>query len=294
VLAVISHPAMIIYLDNGLSTGPNSAAAKRGKRGLNENLARECLELHTVSPAAGYTQADVTSLAMILTGWTLDFRGDSPGFRFSENTHEPGSHSLLGRTFPPGYDGGVAALRFLANHAAAHRFIAGKLVRHFVADAPPESAIRRIEGVLRDTRGDLGAAAAALVGLEEAWAQPGAKFRSPTELLVASYRATGGPPGSAADLLRGCSALGQPLWNAPAPDGWPDQATAWASPEGVLRRVDWAYAFAGRVGQADVLEIARTALGPALRDSTRVAMANAGSRRDAMTLFLTSPEFQRR
>ena len=161
-LAVMRHPAMLLYLDNVGSVGPDSPAGQRGKRGLNENLARECLELHTVSPAAGYTQADVTNFARVLTGWSIDLPADPPGFRFRPFAHEPGEQIVMGRRFPPGEEGGVAALHFLADHPATHRFLATKLVRHFVADDPPEDAVRRIEGVLRDSDGDLGAAAAAL------------------------------------------------------------------------------------------------------------------------------------
>src|SRR5690242_12745377 len=143
--AVMRHPAMLMYLNNAGSVGPNSPAGQRSHRGLNENLARECLELHTVSPAAGYTQADVTSFAKLLTGWSIDLRGQPPGFRFRPFAHEPGEQTVMGRTFPAGEEGGVAALHFLANHPATHRFLAAKLVRHFVADDPPADAVRRIE-----------------------------------------------------------------------------------------------------------------------------------------------------
>ena len=192
-LAVMRHPAMLLYLDNVASAGPNSPAGQRGKRGLNENLARECLELHTVSPAAGYTQADVTNFARVLTGWSIDLRGDPPGFRFRPFTHEPGEQTVMGRRFPPGEEGGVAALRFLAAHPETHRFLAGKLVRHFVADDPPEDAVRRIAGVLRDTDGDLGAAAAMLTTLEAAW-QPQTKLRTPLDHVIATLRALEAPP----------------------------------------------------------------------------------------------------
>jgi uncharacterized protein (DUF1800 family) len=293
-MAVMRHPAMLIYLDNVASVGPNSRMNARQKRGLNENLARECLELHTVSPAGGYTQTDVTALARILTGWTLDYEAEPPGFVFNPAAHEPGQQTVMGKTFPAGEAGGIAALHFLAHHPATHRFLATKLVRHFVADEPPERAIRQVEGALRDTKGNLGVAAATLVGLEEAWRTPGAKLRTPQELVVAAFRALAGQATPPKDLLQLVSVLGQPLWTAPAPDGWPDQASAWATPEAMMRRIDWSYAFAGRVGQHDPVEIAQAALGPFLRPATRDVIAGAGSRREAMTVLLTSPEFQRR
>jgi uncharacterized protein (DUF1800 family) len=292
-LAVMRHPAMLLYLDNASSFGPDSPLGRRDHRGLNENLARECLELHTVSPLAGYTQADVTSFANILTGWSVDMKADPPGFRYRPFAHEPGVQALLRQNFPPDEAGGVAALAFLANHPETHRFLATKLVRHFVADDPPAEAVGTIEAVLRDTKGDLGAASSALVGLDAAW-QPGAKLRTPMDFVIASVRALDVPPEQMPNLLGILTALGQPLWTAPAPNGWPDCAADWAAPEAMLRRIDWASGFAGRIGDRDVVDVADATLGSLLRPETRDAIRRAGSRRDAMTLLLTSPEFQRR
>ena len=219
-LAVMRHPAMLLYLDNAGSVGPDSPVGQRNKRGLNENLARECLELHTVSPAAGYTQADVTNFAKVLTGWSIDLRADPPGFRFRPFTHEPGEQTVMGKRFPPGEEGGGAALMFLAGHPATHRF--------------------------------------------QPW------------------------------MIGVLAGLGQPMWSAPQPDGWPDRAADWAGPEAMLRRVDWAYAVAGRLAVPDPSDVAEASLGPLLRAETLEAMRQAGSRRDAMTLLLSSPEFQRR
>jgi len=293
--AVMHHPVMLRYLNNAGSVGPDSRAGQNGKRGLNENLARECLELHTVSPAAGYTQADVTSFAKILTGWSIDLRGDPPGFRFRPFAHEPGTQILMGHTFPPGEEGGIAALHFLANHPATHQFLAHKLVQHFIADEPPADAVRRIEGVLRDTNGNLGAAAETLTTLDTAW-QPGAKLRTPQDFVVATLRALDLPDEQREQVpVQGILAmLGQPFQNAPQPNGWSDHASDWAAPEAMMRRVDWAYGVSGRVGTRDVAELAEANLGPLLRDDTLQAVRRAGSRRDAMTLLLTAPEFQRR
>ncbi|WP_428531807.1 DUF1800 domain-containing protein [Rhodopila sp.] len=290
--AVMRHPAMLMYLENARSFGPDSPLGSRTHRGLNENLARECMELHTISPAAGYSQADVTSFAKILTGWSIDLKSDPPGFRYRPLAHEPGPQTLLGRQFPADQQGGVEALAFLADHPATHRFLATKLVRHFVADEPPADAVRGIEAVLRDTNGDLGAASAALVRLDAAW-EPGVKLRTPIDYLLASVRSLDIPPDQL-PMLGILAGLGQPLWGAPAPNGWPDRAEDWAAPEAMLRRIDWASGFAGGIGDRDVVEIADTTMGPLLRPETRQAMARAGSRRDAMTLLLTSPEFQRR
>jgi uncharacterized protein (DUF1800 family) len=292
-LSVMRHPAMLMYLDNAGSVGPDSIGGLRSHRGLNENLARECMELHTVSPASGYSQADVTAFARILTGWSVELKNDPIGFVFRPRIHEPGEQTLMGHTFPDGEEGGVEALRFLANHPATHRFLARKLVCHFVADTPPPAAVRGIEGILRDTSGDLGAAAAGLVGLNEAWT-PGTKVRAPLDLVVASFRALEVPPDPSPPFLGILAGLGQPLWTAPAPNGWPDVAADWSGPEAMMRRIDWAFAVSGRIGDRDPKAIAEASLGPLTRDATQEAMARAGSRREAMTLLLTSPEFQRR
>lgn len=292
VLAVMRHPAMLLYLDNAGSVGPDSPAGQRLHRGLNENLARECMELHTVSPLAGYSQADVTAFAKVLTGWSIERAQDPLGFRYRPQAHEPGVQTVMQRPFPPDEQGGIDALRFLANHPATHRFLATKLVRHFVADDPPAASVRVIEGVLRDTGGDLGQAAAALVTLEAAWT-PGAKLRTPMEYVIAGIRCLDVPPGNV-PIVGILGGLGQPLWNAPAPNGWPDRAADWAAPEAMLRRIDWASGFAGRVGDRDVAEIADATLGPLLRAETAQAIRRAGSRREAMTLLLTSADFQRR
>jgi uncharacterized protein (DUF1800 family) len=292
VLAVMRHPAMLMYLDNAGSVGPNSPAGQREHRGLNENLARECMELHTVTPSAGYSQTDVTEFAKIITGWSVEMR-DIPGFLFRPGAHEPGPKTMMGQGFPPGEEGGVLALKFLANHPATHRALATKLVRHFVADTPPDDAVRHIEGVLRDTRGDLGAASLALISLPQAW-QPLGKLRSPLDYVVATLRAIDLPPDKRPDVIGMTGALGQPMWNAPLPNGWGDTAADWSAPESLLRRVDWAFGVAGRADMADPSDLAEQNLGPLLHPSTREAVHRAGSRRDGLTLLLTSPEFMRR
>ena len=293
-LAAMRHPAMLLYLDNAQSAGPDSPFGKRRGRGLNENLARECLELHTVSPAAGYTQADVTQFASLLTGWSIERRQEPIGFRFRAALHEPGPKTVMGRSFPAGEEGAEQALRWLGDHPSTHRHLATKLVRHFVADAPPQGAVRQIEGVLRDTHGDLGAAAAALTRLPEAW-EPLTKIRTPKDYIVAAMRAAPLPEGVRKPNLPGLVAgLGQPMFNAPFPIGWPDTAGDWAGPESLMRRIDWAYGFAGRAELADPMQLAAAALGPLLTATTSTQMARAGSRRDAITLLLASPEFNRR
>lgn len=294
VVAVARHPAMLVYLDNAGSVGPGSPAGRRGRRGLNENLAREMLELHTLSPAGGYTQNDVQELAKILTGWSFVGDGATPGFQFRRFAHEPGEKFLLGRRFGPGEAAGEAALRLLAEHPATWRHLAVKLARHFVADSPPAEAVRALETVLRDSEGDLAETARTLVALPQAWDPPLAKLRTPMDYVLAACRALGLGSNRARLALGGLGSLGQPLWIAPQPIGWPDIAAEWASPEALMRRVDWAFTLAGRMERVDGAAAAEAALGPLGRAETAREMRRAGSMRDALTLLLGSPEFMHR
>lgn len=302
--AVMSHPAMLMYLDNASSIGPNSPSGQKRHRGLNENLARECLELHTVSPSAGYTQADVTSFAAILTGWSVDMKADLPGFTFRDNSHEPGEKTVMGQVFPEGLDGGIQALQFLGTHPATYRHIATQLVTHFISDTPDPHDIATLTSILHDTQGDLGAASLALGSLPSVDAPLSGKFRSPMDYATAVMRALSlsSPPDQAPTdphsparaLLGAYSNLGQPLWTAPLPNGWSDLASDWSSPADLLARADWSWHLSAHARTIDPLDVAHATLGPALRKSTLSAMHTAGSRQDALTLLFTSPEFQRR
>jgi uncharacterized protein (DUF1800 family) len=234
-LAVMRHPAMLAYLDQEQSAGPDSIAGKRLHKGLNENLARECLELHTVSPASGYTQADVTNFAKILTGWSIETKEAPLGFRFRPRMHEPGEFEVMGRSWDAGESGGVAILQWLGTHPATYRHLSEKLVRHFVADDPPAADVGRIETVLHETQGDLHAASLAVIELRGAWV-PGAKLRTPQEYVIACLRAIGKQPEQVRNIGGLVSGLGQPPFQAPFPIGWPDRAVDWAGPEAMLRR----------------------------------------------------------
>jgi uncharacterized protein (DUF1800 family) len=294
-VAVARHPAMLIYLDNAGSIGPTSANGRRTRRGLNENLAREMLELHTLSPAGGYTQGDVQELAKILTGWSFASGAEPYGFQFRTASHEPGDKHLLGRRFGPGEAEGEKAIRFLAEHPATWRHLAVKLARHFVADTPPPEAVRALETVLRDSKGDLAATSHALIALPQAWDPPLTKFRPPIDYVIAAGRALGVAEAQAGQMLNAFTNLSQPLWRPEQPIGWPDVAADWAAPEALMRRVDWAYTIAGRAGRGvDAAQAVETALGPLARAETVTEMRRAGSMRDALTLLLGSPEFMHR
>jgi uncharacterized protein (DUF1800 family) len=292
--AAITHPAMLQYLDNAASAGPGSATGQRLHRGLNENLARECLELHTVGADAGYTQADVTEFAKVLTGWSTDRFHLPYGMRFYADAHEPGPKHVMGQTVPEGLQAGLAFLNWLADHPATHRHLATKLVRHFVADDPPRAAVDRLERVLRDTHGDLLAVSLELIDLPEAWT-PLAKLRSPDDYVIAVMRAIDDPALRArVDLPQVTERLGETILAPAQPNGWPDTAADWDGPDSLLRRIDWAWRIAGDTPSGEPLQLAQASLGPLLSNTTSEAIRRAGSRRDALFLLLASPEFQRR
>ena len=293
-LAVMRHPAMLRYLENDRSVGPDSRVGQRARRGLNENLARECLELHTLSPASGYTQADVTAFAAVLTGWSTQDHDEPYGFVFRPAAHEPGDKTMLGVSFPEGEQGGRIALDFLAAHPSTHRHLAMKLVRHFGTDTPDPADVRLIEATLRDTGGDLGAASRALLALRSA-RRPHTKLRSPQNLVLASFRALAPPASPHPDAAGMLASLGQPLFAAPLPNGWPDAEADWLGPQSMVRRVDLAWALGGHANLAiDPARLARLTLGDMLRPETAFAVGHAGSRREAVALLLASPDFQRR
>lgn len=299
--AVVRHPAMLLYLDNAQSIGPNSRVGRRRKRGLNENLAREILELHSLGVEGGYTQADVIELAKILTGWTMvrpagRNRLSSDGrFVFLAPIHEPGAKTLLGTRIPEsGEQEGVQALELLARHPSTARFVATKLVRHFVSDDPPADAVRKIAEVFRETDGDLAAVARAMVRLDAVWTEPLPKIRTPNDLVIAAYRAAG-TDAMKGKLAAGLHVLGQTPFSAPSPAGWKDTAAAWMSPEALMGRIDWLNAYAARsAGATDALAVADGTVGPLVPPSTRQAITRAPSNRDALALLFASPEFQRR
>lgn len=298
-LAVERHPAMLIYLDNNQSIGPDSRVGQSSHRGLNENLGREILELHTLGVDGGYTQADVTNLARIITGWTFTSPDDDAlyggRFTFAPNRHEPGELSLLGKTYPEtGLAQGETSLSSLAHHPATAHHIATKLARHFVADEPPPALVERLARTFRDTGGSLAAVCAALIEAPESWDGVEKKLRTPQEFLIAATRATGRPL-QAPQLLGTLNALGQPLWSPPGPNGFPDTAAAWLSPEGIRARLDVSAQLGRQFGPAiNPSELAAALYGPAISAETQQAVARAESRPQALALLLMSPEFQRR
>jgi uncharacterized protein (DUF1800 family) len=288
---------MLIYLDNSRSIGPKSVAGLIRTTGLNENLAREILELHTLGVRSVYSQADVTSFAKIITGWTIiPFQGnpDHGGeFVFNARMHEPGPQVVVGTTYQDtGIEQGRAVLANLARHPATAAHVARKLARHFVADEPPDSLVERLTKTFLDSEGDLKAVANALVTAPETWIAQRTKLKRPSEWLIAAWRAIGTAP-EPRRALETQAYLGERLWRPPAPKGFADEQAAWI--DGLAPRLDIANRIAERI--AATIEpgaFMETALGPLATADIRQAVARAESRQQALTLLLMAPEFQRR
>ena len=295
-LAAEQHPAMLLYLDQTRSAGPNSRAATRRNAGLNENLAREIMELHTVGTDGGYSQADVTEFARALTGWTLPRNADRT-FAFRPAVHEPGERVVMGKTYPAGgVEQGRAILRDLANRPETAKRAARRLAVHFVADDPPPALVARLEKAWIDSGGALDVVARALVAAPEAWAPTATKVKTPYEFIVSAHRALNLAPRNARSLRQDLIALGQTPFSPPSPEGWPDTAADWAGPDAMVKRLDWSRRTAERAEATtpDPVATAEAALGARLGPRTRTAVARAESRSEALTLLLMSPEFQRR
>jgi uncharacterized protein (DUF1800 family) len=297
-LAVEGHPAMLRYLNNASSIGPNSVAGLNRNKGLNENLGREILELHTLGVRTGYTQEDVIRFANVLTGWTIiPIAGDPEHggeFVFNKRLHEPGPQTVFGKTYPDtGVEQGRALLTDLARHPATAEHVALKLARHFVSDEPPPALTERLAKSFRDTEGDLKELAKVLVSAPEAWDSVAAKLKRPAEWIVGSLRATGVVPQKIRQITQAQRLLGEPLWNPPAPKGFSDENGAWL--DGVAQRIDIASAFAQRLGaEIDMQAMVEASLGPRASAETRRAIAGAASRPEALVVLLMAPKFQRR
>jgi uncharacterized protein (DUF1800 family) len=295
-MAVETHPAMLIYLDNARSIGPNSKAGVRRSKGLNENLAREILELHTLGVRTVYGQDDVTRFAKIITGWSVvpPKEDDGGEFLFNPRLHEPGAQTVVGKNYPAGgFEQGKAVLADLARHPATARHLASKLVRHFVDDEPPPALVERLAMVFLDTDGDLKQVAKSLVSAPEAWAETRAKLKRPSEWLVATLRATGVVPRDVRPLIQAQITLGEPLWRPPAPKGFDDTSGTWMN--GLAQRLDVANQFARRgAAGADPEQTLELALGPLASVQTQQTVRRAESKQQALALLLMSPEFQRR
>ncbi|CAN1540380.1 Protein of unknown function DUF1800 [Rhabdaerophilaceae bacterium] len=299
-IAAETHPAMLHYLDQRQSIGPNSPAGRRQKRGLNENLAREILELHTLGVGGGYTQADVTAFAKVLTGWSITGRDENldgfGGFVFAVNRHEPGEQKVLNRFYPDhGKEQGIAVLKDLARHPSTATFIATKIARSFVADAPPPVLVAKLAANFKATDGDLAALARTLLSADEAWSLKRTKLRTPHDFLMAVSRASGQMPERPQQIINALNIMGQPLWNPEGPNGHPDDVASIAAPRAIKTRMDIALQMARPIAaRLDPRELAADLFGSTISEETQSAIARAETRPQGLAILFMSPELQRR
>lgn len=310
-IAAEQHPAMLLYLDNQRSIGPNSTLGRRANRvrderniGLNENLAREILELHTLGVAGGYSQDDVTTFARVITGWSIGGAADGsrfaegrPGtFQFREVIHEPGAHRVLGTTYPQrGVAQGEAVLSDLAVHRSTAHFLCSKLARHFISDDPDPQLVDRLAGRYLETGGDLPTVYEALIdaALESQTMQ--AKYKSPHDFVISAFRAFDHVPDNPRFVVGALDLLGQAPYRPGSPAGWPDTAEDWGGADALYKRIEWSNTVARVVAsRVNPVNLGAAVLGPAFAANTRKAVSRAESEVQGMTLLLASPEFQRR
>ena len=307
-VASTAHQAMLLYLDQAQSVGPNSPAGEYLKRrpmpgitgGINENLAREILELHTVGIDSGYSQEDVTEFARALTGWSVggqrEVAKQQGEFVFRLNAHQPGARTIMGKTYrSAGLEQAGAVLKDLAIHPATARHVSTRIARHFVADDPPPSLVAKLEAAWIASGGHLTRVAEALIMAPEAWDPTPRKLKTPYEFLISSWRAIGGQPGAIEHIAPPLKAMGMQAFSPPSPKGWPDEAITWAAPDAIIKRMTWAEGFSAVIAaDLDTNAIAAGALGARLSEPVRKAVARAESRQEALSVLLMSPEFQRR
>ncbi len=302
--AVTLHPLMLAYLDQSRSVGPFSMVGRRRGRGLNENLARELLELHTLGPTGSYTQSDVTQLARLLTGLTFDL---VDGFRFEPRIAEPGIIEIFGKRYggrPMFLEHILAFLDDLAVHPDTATHLARKLARHFVSDAPDEQLVAHMAASYLGAGGELMALYRALLEHPAAWTEGHAKTRAPMELMAASLRALAVPPEQATDLsprvtnrwlLMPLAAMGEPHEEVPSPAGHGDLSAYWVTPQALAARTLWAMGLPIRLAEMpDPRDFVETALGRQASETLRFAAAGAETRAEGIGLILASPEFSRR
>ena len=306
-LAAVSHPVMLIYLDNTTSMGAHSTAAingvNNGKRryGINENLAREILELHSLGVRSGYKQQDVVELSKALTGWTVsDLRGayasSPPGvFRFIDELHEPGERKFLGKRYPEaGQEQARMMLQDLATHPHTAAHIAGKLCTHFVADHPPPELVSLVTQAYLSSGGNLAETSMELLLSNLAWQPPLKKMKTPEQFILSSLRTLGVLTFDINYLRESLTAMGQPPDYVPSPAGWPDEADTFSGGAGILRRIEFAHNLGTDTGGHEPTELYRQSFGPMAEKNAINEIAHAESIAQGIALFLLSSGFQRR
>ncbi len=302
-IASTLHPSMLTFLDQNKSVGPNSRGGKRRNRGLNENLAREVLELHTMGVNGSYTQNDVRQLAELLTGLVVT----SQGTEFKKTLAEPGAETVLGKSYGGGAANSADILAFLqdlAVHPDTADYIARKLVVHFISDQPDTDLIAHMRDAFLRSGGDLPTVYAAMLEHPGAWENLGGKVKQPFDLIVSGYRALNVAEGAiskhAAHAIRRLFwlpliAMGQPVLRAPGPNGWPEEAEAWITPQGLAARLQWALVASATFGKdLDPRVFVKDTLREVAGGTLISAVGGSENRTEALALVLSSPEFNRR
>jgi uncharacterized protein (DUF1800 family) len=306
--AVEQHPAMLIYLDNNGSVGPGSKIAKLEAQSnpehqvkVNENLAREILELHTLGVDGGYDQKDVTEFSKAITGWDVggigQYKSGQPGdFFFHAKLHEPGTRMIMGKQYAEaGIEQGEAVLRDLAIHPSTAQHISEKLARHFIQDNPSAEDVNRIAAAFTNSGGDLTTVYLALIDTPSAWRDQPAKYKTPNELLTSAYRAVHQAVRNPPLLESTLEQMGQTTWMPSSPAGWSDTAVGWDGADALSKRIRWAADMGQEFGtRVDARALGVEVLGLAPDEHTSEAIRRADSGPQALTLLLASPEFQRR
>ncbi len=296
-LAVEQHPAMLIYLNNEKSFGENSRIAKNKSKGLNENLAREILELHTLGVNGGYSQQDVIELAKGITGWSVKNpkKERSAGFIFRQYGHEPGNRKLLGKDYPQkGIAQGQQMLRDLAMKPATAKYICYKLAHHFVSENPPLSLLAKMEATWLKTQGNIKQVMFCLFDADESWQESAQKFKTPREFIISTHRALAASKINDKALLATLTTLGQQPFQAGSPAGFSDEQSDWQGPSALMARIDWSALMSSYRKRANAEKMMKLTLGQDVSERTYQSVIRAESRQQALTLLLMSPEFQRR
>ena len=303
-IAVISHPAMLLYLNNEKSIGPNSIQGKkRSKRGLNENLAREILELHTLGVDNGYSQQDIVELAKAISGWSIarhtketEYSKEN-AFIFRADAHEPGSRVILNKRYLENTKSpqqGKMILTDLANSPATASHVCTKLARHFVSDTPNPRLIKQMTRTWLKTQGNLKAVISVLIKSKFSWQTKTHKYKSPREFMISSYRAIGGKIPDEKTLSNYLHQLGQEPYQAGSPAGFGDLRNTWDGSDALFNRIEWSAHISKQVRNVDVVNLAKIALGENIKDHTLQILKRAESQEQAISLFLMSPDFLQR
>jgi len=270
-LAAVRHPAMLIYVGQGPTIGPNSPAGLKANQPLDTRMAEAVLRHLTIGRTEGFEPGEIQNLARLMTGWSLAGPGETaPGrFVYRPEWHEPGNKPFLGRNYPQtGILEGEAALDALALHPATMRHLATKMARHFIADEPDPLLVEQIAKGYARADGRLPAMALALITAPQSWSPMPAKVKRPDELVFSLVRTAGIRPEDGRPLIRWMRALGQPPYAAPAPEGWTDRAVDWNAPDRLLERLEWCAGLAGWLRPTLApLDHAADIMGPAARSA---------------------------